>query len=114
MVLSLFCKAHIKGKPSLFLEPCCNVPVPSFRKIMVLSFSLPAMRGSRPSKLPSSPEPNPAFSYFQGVAVNRSTSFPEYPLSEQPVASNTAIRENMVDLEIIFTGTVGLRESLQF
>src|SRR5580658_2202939 len=69
------------------------VPVPSLQNVMTLSFSLPAIRGSSASKIPSSLESNPAFSYFQGVLVKRSTSFLlpflfRQPVRERPAAIN--------------------------
>src|ERR1700735_3762669 len=68
---------------------------------MVLSFSLPAMLGSRASKIPSSLESNPAFSYFQGVVVRSSRSLLDAPLSEQPVKEKPVA---IIRVPIISTG----------
>src|SRR5271170_5960014 len=101
-------KGRLSGAPlvdfelSFELGPSSEYPVPSLQKIMLLSFSLPAMLGSRASKMPSLLESNPAFSYFQGVLVRSSRSFPLPLLSEQPVTERPAInRVIMVKLAFI-------------
>src|ERR1700722_4404587 len=66
----------------------------------MFSFSLPAIRGSSASNTPSS-LPKPAFSYFQGLPVKSSRSFPEVALLKQPVLKNAAVRVNMVHFENI-------------
>src|SRR6185437_163602 len=104
MVLSPFWKAQIKGRlsglPFRLLWLSSEYPVPSLQKMTVLSFSEPEMRGSSASKVPSSLS-KPAFSYFQGVPVSKSTSFPEVFLLEQPVARVAAVNVNIIHLQNI-------------
>src|ERR1700720_721680 len=106
MVLSLFWKDHMKGKlfsseglPFILLST--REPVPSFLKMMVLSFSPPSIRGSSASKTPSSLESNPAFSYFQGVVVSSSRSREEEGCPPHPVRDRPTERANMVRFENI-------------
>src|SRR5277367_2840699 len=93
-------KGSLSGFPALLLCAYWEYPVPSLQNMMVLSFSLPERLGSKASKVPSSSS-NCAFSYFQGLPVNRSRSFPETFLLEQPVVKTPAVRLNMIHLQNI-------------
>src|SRR5882762_7688622 len=110
MVLSLFWKDHMKGKvlssksfseDLAFLLPSTREPVPSFLKMMVLSFSPPSIRGSSASKTPSSSESNHAFSYFQGVPVSSSISREEELCRTHPARDRLVDRANIVSFEYI-------------
>src|SRR6185312_2933073 len=117
MVLSPFRNCHRKGRlsaapfaacePRFEVGPRVEYPVPSLQKMMELSFSLPAILGSSASNIPSSLESNPAFSYFHGVRVRRSTSFPDprlllHPASAAPARATARIdRANMVRFSFI-------------
>src|SRR5258708_1573643 len=115
MVLSLVWKDHMKGRVLAsealpFILFSTRKPVPSVLKMMVLSFSPPAIRGSNASKIPSSSESKPAFSYFQGVPVSSSRSREEELGLLHPARDRLIDRTNMVHFEsillIIFFWTV--------
>src|SRR5579872_2164792 len=91
-------KGRLSGLLFLLLWLSCEYPVPSLQKITELSFSLPAIRGSSASNVPSSLS-NPAFSYFQGLPVR--SAFRDDWLLEQAAAKIPAIATIMTHFEII-------------